>query len=85
MSKSESTNQEILNLPANADLGGIRSAAREEGQTAQTDTPESLLNYEFGKLELENKRLEDENERLRDIHELRKEYIPKLFTLLVFS
>jgi hypothetical protein len=25
--------------------------------------------------------LEDENERLRDVHELRKEYIPRLFGL----
>ena len=80
MSKfEENANRDILNPPSNADLAKIDGARYDEEQEALTDEPDSLLKYQFGKLELENRRLEDENDRLRDIHQLRKEYIPKLF------
>ena len=82
MSKSEkNANREILNPPANADVGEIGGAAQDEKREAKIDEPESLQQYQYEKLALNNERLEDENERLRDVHELRKEYIPRLFGL----
>jgi len=81
MSKSEEkTNRQILNPPVNTDLGRLAGAAQEEEQ-AKIDEPDTFVKYQYEKLELDNERLEDENERLRDVHELRKEYIPKLFGL----
>jgi len=82
MSKSEeNAKTEILNPSADADLGGIASAAQDEEPETEIDQPDDLRKYQIEKLALDNKRLEDENERLRDVHELRKEYIPKLFGL----
>ena len=78
MSKSEeNANKEILNPSADALAGG----AQDEERKAKNDEPDRLLTYQSEKLALANERLEDENERLRDVHELRKEYIPKLFWL----
>src|SRR5678815_419054 len=78
MSKSEeNAKTEILNPSAEAVVG----VAQDEKRKAKNDKPDGLLTYQHERLALANERLEDENERLRDVHELRKEYIPKLFGL----
>lgn len=84
MSESEEkTNEQILNPPDNADLAELEGAAHDEEIQPPIDEPESRLKYQLERLQLENTRLSDENEELKDIHELRKEYIPKLFILTV--
>jgi len=78
MSKfEENANTEILNPSADA----VAGVAQDEELKAKNDEPDRLMTYQYEKLALANERLEDENERLRDVHELRKEYIPKLFGL----
>jgi hypothetical protein len=78
MSKfEENANTEILNPSADA----VAGVAQDEELKAKNDEPDRLMTYQYEKLALANERLEDENERLRDVHELRKEYIPRLFGL----
>jgi len=78
MSKfEENANTEILNPSADA----VAGVAQDEELNAKNDEPDRLMTYQYEKLALANERLEDENERLRDVHELRKEYIPRLFGL----
>ena len=85
----DKSKEESLNLPPNTDLaeaeikGAPAKADQAEDREGQSDPALSRLRYEFGELDLKNQRLEDENQRLRDIHELRKEYIPKLFVLIL--
>lgn len=78
MSKfEENANTVILNPSADA----VAGVAQDEELKAKNDEPDRLMTYQYEKLALANERLEDENERLRDVHELRKEYIPRLFGL----
>ena len=78
MSKfEENANTEIFNPSADA----VAGVAQDEELKAKNDEPDRLMTYQYEKLALANERLEDENERLRDVHELRKEYIPRLFGL----
>ena len=78
MSKfEENANTEILNPSADA----VAGVAQDEELKAKNDEPDRLMTYQYEKLALANERLEDENERLRNVHELRKEYIPRLFGL----
>jgi len=84
MSESEkNANARTLNPPNNADLAEIAGAASDEEEQSPVDAPESRLKFNLERLGLENKRLSDENEELKDVHELRKQYIPKLFWLTV--
>jgi len=84
MNKSEeSANQQILNRTNNADVAKIARAANSEKKQAQTAEPDDVLKYQLERLELENTRLSDENVELKDVLELRKQYIPNLFILIV--
>jgi hypothetical protein len=84
MSESEkNANRPTLNEPIDEALAEIEGAADDEDKKAKTDEPLYIVRYESERLYLENRRLEDENAELSDVHELRKEYIPKLYWLTV--
>ena len=82
MSKSEESSS-ILSLPSAEVIEEIADAPAAEREKASLDLTASGLRFRTERLELENARLRDETAQLNDVHELRKEYIPKLFWLTV--
>ena len=88
MSESEeNANPQTLDPPITEAIAEaieeIPDVAAAEGAKAPGDAATSHLRFQAEKLQLEITRLSDENDALRDVHELRKEYIPKLFILTV--
>ena len=79
----ENAKRELLNPPIAETVAEaieeIPNVVAVEEAKEPRDAATSQLRLQAEKLQLQISRLSDENDELKDVHELRKEYIPKLF------
>jgi hypothetical protein len=85
MSESdENENQEILSPPVVEALAELPEAIAVESEGVQPSDEQAGLNaLQTERLQIECDRLRDELDESKDVHALRKEYIPKLFKLIL--
>lgn len=84
MSESdENENTEILSPPTVEAIDELRESVAVEKERVQPEAPAVLSALQLEARSIECDQLRDERDAARDVHALRKEYVPKLFKLIL--